>query len=248
MLRTSFYLLRIVTFFCLILFYSCNLQLFEAKKIVFRYVNLKKGSCDSELKDKVEAFAVGEGNDNILEELSKCPRDVLTKNLTEIQENALEDDPIRVKIAYLFCRLGYDCERNKSIVLLALSPKLHFKNFYADDVIVMIAVLIRLGDKSLLSKVFNATEWADGSLAEGVSSILAEEILKDPDTLLESLRREQFKLRQKVYLSTGYGLLDNVDKKSVFNYLKSVKQKSPNYSIAKEMLSALKHNSELKQC
>ncbi len=199
-----------------------------------------------DLKKQIIAFAEGEGDDSILQDFKTLPQDSLMASIEHIRDNASINDPIRVKIAFLFCRLGYLYSENRAIVVTGLSHPPRYEGFYADQAVGMLASLIRGGDKNLLSVTFKAAKDADGALAEGLTAIFIENLRERPDRLLQELTYVDSDTRKEVYKLVGFAIATTYDSDKIKAYLSSVPKESEGYSMAKEMLQVLnyrlKHN------
>ena len=53
----------------------------------------------SQLREQVELFAVGEGDEAIYAELQKLPKNSLISDLEKLKKQIDDDDPLQVKIA-----------------------------------------------------------------------------------------------------------------------------------------------------
>ncbi len=199
----------------------------------------------SKLEKQIKAFAEGEGDNTILRDFKARPRDSLITSIKRIRDSAKPSDPIRVKIAFLFCRLGYSYSENRAIVIDGFTNPHKYEEFYADDAVGMMASLIREGDKDLLPITFKASKGADGALAEGLSAIFLENVRENLSTFLQKLSSMNVDIRKRVYELVSPAILTAGEFDRVKASLLSVSRKSEEYLVAKEMLlfleSAVKH-------
>ena len=201
----------------------------------------------SVLEEQIVAFAEGEGDDTILQDFKARPRDSLIASIKRIRDNAKPTDPIRVKIAFLFCRLGYSYPENRAIVIDGFTNPRRYEEFYADDAVGMMASLIREGDKDLLLVTFKASKGADGALSEGLSSIFLKNVRENPSTFLQQLSHMNVDIRKSVYELVIPAILTAGEIDKVKVSLMSVSRDSEEYPVAKEMLlyfeNKVKHKS-----
>lgn len=236
MRRSTVYIIGISIYFLLTL--SCSAQQYRNTTDPPENGRSGEGYCSSNLRGKIEKFAVGEGDEEILKKLSECPREALIRDTEGIKSQAAVNDSIRIKIAYLFCRLGYQYEENREIIAMSLLPDTGFKDFYPEDVVVMADVLIRNGDTELLSSVLDSASWADGAVSEVVSNILAEELLRDPEKLLDYFENKSPALRKNAGILIRYGLEfdDKRKREKAIRGLKAISRKSQHSKIVDELL------------
>jgi hypothetical protein len=193
--------------------------------------------CSSNLREKVEEFAIGEGDEEILKKLGSCRRIDLVARLDEIKNTARADDSIRVKIAFLLCRLEYGDDNDTSLIVTSLAKRTGFVDLGPDDVLQMIGVLIEHGNKPLISGVLEAVPWADGAVAEGISDILARELMEDPDYVVQELENRPPSLTRKAVFLIRSGL-DETRRVKALTLLKG--KTSLNHSaVAKQLIESL---------
>jgi len=73
------------------------------------------------LEEQINAFAEGEGNETVLRDFKSRPQDSLVTSIKRIRDRAEPTDQIRVRIAFLFCRLRYSYAENRSLVVEAFT-------------------------------------------------------------------------------------------------------------------------------
>ena len=191
---------------------------------------------DSGLEKEIKAFAEGEGDETVLRNLKERPRDSLIASIKRIRAGAEDDDPVRVKIAFLFCRLGYSYPENRLVVVEGFENPRKYKEFYEDDAVGMLASLIREGDKDLLPTTFKASAKSDGALSEGLSAIFIENVRENPSAFLRQLSRVNSGVRKKVYELVSYSVLTADAFNKVKASLLTVPAQSKEYALAKEMI------------
>jgi hypothetical protein len=201
---------------------------------------------DAGMERQINAFAEGEGNETILRDFKTRPQDSLIASIKRIRDHAEPTDPIRVKIAFLFCRLGYSYSENRAIVVEAFTNPRQYEGFYKDDGVGMLAALIREGDKDLLPVTFRAATRADGALAEGLSDIFIKNVREDPNAFLRQLSHMSAGVRRDVYKLVGYAILTDDDSDKVRALFSSVPLGSEEYAVAKEMLRFLDNEARRK--
>jgi hypothetical protein len=203
---------------------------------------------DSGLEREINAFAEGEGNETVLRNLKERPRDALVTSIKRIRDDAEGDDPIRVKIAFLFCRLGYSYAENRRIVIEGFEKPRKYKEFYEDDAAGMLASLIREGDKELLPTMFKASAKSDGALSEELSAVFIENVRENPSAFLRQLAPMKDDVRKEVYKLTSYSILTADEFNRVKVSLLSIPAQSKEYAVSKEMLlyldDEMKHKSK----
>ena len=154
---------------------------------------------DRELLKLVEVAAEGEGNTVALEKLQALPREDVIATLSRIRQSLKGDDPLRVKISFVFCYLNYEYPYNRSVIISAFTKTSRYKGFSADDAVVLIGTLIKRGDKELLNVVFKNVGEADTAPAEGILAIFVERIQTDPESFMLSLKEQSVQIRKDVY-------------------------------------------------
>jgi len=191
------------------------------------------------LRKQVERFAVGEGNEKVYLQLEQLPRNNLISDLDKLKGQAAEDDSIRVKIAFLFCRLDYHYEENREIIARSLTRNSPYYKLPPDETIGFASNMIKRGDKQLLAVVMTASEWADGALGEGIEDILYKVVMNDLDSILRNLVNLPLPIRQAVYREIKFALTEAKDKSKIKSQLKSKYGDKVLSNVAKEMLRAI---------
>jgi hypothetical protein len=185
-------------------------------------------------------FDVGELGKQAREKLQQTDRTQLVSTLSSLRDSLREDDIRRVEIACCFCFINHEYRLNRQVIVSTFDRHSPYQNLH-DDVWMMLDRLIRGGDKALLSLGFNAVEWADGALAEGLYDTFDDQLANDPANFLKVLVGQPKKVRGEVYnyIFSDMEKLPNTDFDKLKRYLESVPRHSPLSSTAKEFDAAL---------
>jgi hypothetical protein len=194
---------------------------------------------DQDLRRLVKTFAedVGANGQDAWAKLQSYPRTELINSLLSLQRNATEDDPMRYAVAFTLANLDYQYEPNVRVLTAALTarPK---PNEYGDSATVMLARLIRRGDKGLLKVLFSAARSADASLGEALSDTFASELRADPKGFLIQLDSEPAETRLSVKKRLESGALTAEDIKKLRAELQSLTRDKSVRRTATEVLAA----------
>jgi hypothetical protein len=203
-------------------------------------VNAMDRSRDKELLKKVEEFA-GEGHESssAWRDLMSYDRQKLITDLSRISDGLPAEDRKRVLIAFTFCKMRYDYEHNRPVVLSALSKRSPYKDLYGDWVVTMIGSLVRDGDKDLLDPLFKASEWSDGAMTTDLASEYGKALLMDPESFLKLLSVQTHSTRDGVIDLLPDNSLTPEQTEKIKRYLKGVAPSSKLAPIAGQILKAL---------
>lgn len=195
----------------------------------------------SSLREQVEAFAIGEGNEELYSKLAQRPRSDLISDLEKLRQQAPEEEAIQVKIAFLFCRLNHHYKNNEEMIARSLHRNSPYPGLPHDETIGFANDLIKRGNKQLLPVVLAAAEWADGALGEGIQDILFKVAMSDLDSILENLVRLSIPIRQGVYKQIKFALAvaTDKDKAKLKSQLKSKLGNNDVSKVVQEMLQSI---------
>jgi hypothetical protein len=159
---------------------------------------------DANLVSLVNRIVTGEGDEEaVIAELELYPRTEVIDRLRNLQDgNANERD--HVAIAYLLCNLGDDVTNNKQVIVNAFNKQPHQQNNDADWQAELIWRLLKKGHNDLLPVLFQASEWSDGALSEGLADYFTEQRRADPKNFATELSRQPKTTRQAVYRLLRY--------------------------------------------
>ena len=198
-------------------------------------INSQAKNKSENLNDLVHQFFVyeDEKGQDAWKKLQTYPRQELIDFLTQIQQKNLQNDSLRSEVAFVLCNMDYEYSANKEVIISTFkkSPE------QADYLERPIDRLIRRGDKDLLSVLFEATTWSDGSLSEGIGDTFAEQIRTDLEKFLLELKTQNPKIRNRVYRLIYSSLSDEDLKQNKIN-LSKIPKTSPIAQISGEMLRA----------
>jgi hypothetical protein len=183
-------------------------------------------------------FDVGELGKQAREKLQQRDREQLIRTLSTLRDSLPENDVQRLEIASFFCSIGYEYRANRQMIVSAFDKHSPYRHLH-DDVWMMIDRLISGGDKSLLSLGFNAVEWSDGALSEGLEDTFDEQLSHDPENFLKELAKQPRKVREEVYDYIVPDRVPNTDFDKLRRFLKSVPSRSALFPVAKEFDAAL---------
>jgi len=196
---------------------------------------------DADLLGLVNEFASRSSNsDTAWNRLRAYSRPELVASLLRIQQSLTPDDRQRVLISFTFCNLGFEYERNREIVVSALTRKPHYREFYADWAADLLTRLMEHGDERVLPSLLSAAPWSDGEAATTLGAAYVEKWRSDPKGLLVALRSVSKGSRESVYLlllADEFMTDPEVDKMQV--YLRSLRGDSSTGLIVREMLAAI---------
>ncbi len=192
----------------------------------------------SKLREQVELFAVGEGDETVFAELQKLPRNNLISDLEKLRKQIDDDDAFQVRVAFLLCRFNYHYEENSEKIAWSLARNSPYYHLPHDEVIGFASKLISLGDTQLIRVVMAASQWSDGALAEGIASILEDAVVNDSEAFWRNLSMMTPSVRRGIYEQIKFAL--NPDHIETVNRNLKKRSKNKNYrKIAQEMMKAL---------
>jgi len=190
---------------------------------------------EAELRALVKRFSEGEKADDEWRKLQAYPRDKLIDSLLTLQKSVPEDDCRHYSIAFTLASLNYHYEDNIKVLAHSLAPK---PNECADDVAMMLARLIRAGDKNLMPVLFSSAPVSDAALGEALEEIFAREVRAEPKEFLTKLGKQPKDTRLKVYQMTANGGLSEGDVKELRKQLTALSHDPSVSRLATEMLSS----------
>jgi len=196
---------------------------------------------EAELVGLIRTFSEdeGENGEKAFEQLRSLPRNALISDLSQLRNSLSSTDSLQPQIAFVLCYLDQDYKANAALVASALQRNPKYQNFHSDQAASLVARLIRRGDKSLLSVLFDSVQWADGALAEELGISCAIELKTDPQAFVEMLTNQPSEVRLR-----AYELIDRTDSFSVgdIKQLKTVlgriNTQSKSYPVAREILTS----------
>jgi hypothetical protein len=194
---------------------------------------------EAELVSRINAFAEGGGDETALRDFTSRPRVPLITSITRIRDGAEPDALIRVRVAFLFCRLGHSYPENRAVVLDAFRNPRKYEGFFEDEGVGMLAALIRGGDQDLLPVTFRAAKKSDGALSEGLSDLFVKNLRENPNAFLRELSRMNADTRRDVYRLIGYAARSPDGSAKLRALLSSIPPDAKEYAVAKEMLPFL---------
>lgn len=190
----------------------------------------------AELLALVKRFAEGEQADDEWRKLQSYPREPLIESLLSLQKSVPEDDLLHYSIAYALASLNYQYADNVKVLTRSLTPK---PNESADDVAMMLARLIRAGDKNLLPVLFSSAPASDAALAEALQDIFAQQVQAEPKEFLTQLVKQPKDTRLKVYQMTANSGLSERDVNELRKQLTALSHDPAVSHVATEILSSL---------
>jgi hypothetical protein len=199
---------------------------------------------DSALKQQIIEFSYDLGTSWNLRYFQRLPRNSLISSLHRIRDKAEADDPIRVQIAFLLCRLRYQYPRNRAIVIDGFKNRNKYDQLPHEDAFWMIDRLIRGGDNELWTLAFEAAPKSDGALSELLDSTFFHALTADPRKFLRRLAHMNTTIKRGVYQLIAYAAMEGGSNK-IRRVLQSIPKGTREYSIAREMQSFI--DSELKR-
>ena len=116
-----------------------------------------------ELRQYVEVIGQDEGQkgEAALKVLEAYPREKLLAGIEGVRSQAPQDPRFEIESAFVLCSIGHDYENNKNRITAALRESRDDPRFDSVAAERMITRLIRRGDASLLSELFNAASWSE---------------------------------------------------------------------------------------
>ena len=189
-------------------------------------------NADNLLKEQIDIFSsdIGPEGEQAWHEI-KSRQDLLT-SLSRLQQSAARKDFLRIQIAFVFCNLDQDYEKNKQIILSDVIGS-SGKDDFSPEAAMMIKRLIERGDKTLLKPLFEASSESDGCLAESFQDIFVDEMENEPEVFLNLLKDEPLPTRKAVYDLIDVNLSEKTKK-----YLQGSVSDPTFGKVAKEMLKA----------
>lgn len=194
-------------------------------------------SATNDIPKLVKTFSgdIGENGQAAWRKLQSYPRDKLIESLLSLQKSVPEDDLLHYSIAFTLASLNYQYADNVKVLTHSLSPK---PNGYADDVAMMLARLIRAGDKNLMPVLFSSAPASDAALGEALEDIFAQEVRAEPKEFLTQLGKQPKDTRLKVYEMTANGGLTESDINELRKQLTTLSHDPAVSRVATEMLSS----------
>lgn len=124
---------------------------------------------------------------------------------------------IKLKSAYLLCRLRVDYSKNVRFIVDEADPLSKDKRGYdRTNAIMYLGLLIGEGDKELLPKVFKVVLEADGAVTQNIHGIFYSELAKSTKTFLQYLSKESKGNKKAVYelisFDPGYVSNEEIEK------------------------------------
>jgi hypothetical protein len=178
---------------------------------------------------------VGERGENAWKKLQAYPREKLIESLLRLRKNVPEDDLRQYSIAFTLASLNYQYADNVAVLARSLTPK---PNESADSVAMMLARLVRGGDKNLLPVLLSSAPSSDAALSEALSDIFAQEVRAEPKEFLAQLSKQSKSARLRVYSLTKDGALTESDIRELRKQLTVLSRDASVSRIAREMLSS----------
>lgn len=198
-------------------------------------------SQDKELLKNVEEFAgSGYESPSAWQVLMSHDRSKLIYDLSRISDTLPAEDRNRVLIAFTFCKMRYDYDHNRQVILSALSKSSPYKDLSGDWVVTMIGRLVTDGDKNLLEPLFKASEWSDGAMTTVLASAYSEALLMDPDSFLNRLSLQPQGIRDGLIFLLRDNSLTPEQNEKIKRYLKAVAPSSKLAPVAAQMLRTLR--------
>ncbi|HSF23080.1 MAG TPA: hypothetical protein VLE20_02555 [Blastocatellia bacterium] len=155
------------------------------------------------------------------------------------RSQAPQDPRFEIESAFVLCSIGHDYENNKNRITAALRESRDDPRFDSVAAERMITRLIRRGDASLLSELFNAASWSDGALSEALSDTFGEQLVRNPKDFLLSLNVAG-SARQNVLKLIGGSSLSQNEMNELKAYLTSAGVPFSLRPVAKELLANLR--------
>lgn len=197
-------------------------------------------SQDKELLQNVERFAAErDESSSAWQDLMRRDRQKLISDLTRISDALPTDDRNRVLIAFTFCKLRHDYDRNRQIILAALSKRSPYKDLHGDWVVSMIKSLVTDGDTGLFEPLFKASEWSDGAMSTELAAAYSEALLRDPNKFLHLLSLQPRTTQDNVIMLLRDNSLTVEQTQKIKRYLKAVVPPSKLAPLAAQILRAL---------
>jgi hypothetical protein len=195
-------------------------------------------SCSTDLRACVEGLNFVDEDDAIMYDICQRPRARLIQESIELRNGTSANYGFRVRIAYVFCRLGYRYRENRAKIISDMGSKCRFDNCQQEDAAAALGILMRLGDHDLLEPVIDAATLSDGALSEELSVVLYSELVANPQELLRHLRDKPYKTRKNVYELIKFDLPEISSRLAVV-HLRSTPKNSPDYEHANELADVL---------
>jgi hypothetical protein len=195
-----------------------------------------------EIKKQIEVFASygGQEGEAAKKALEAYPSEELTADIEILRVQSGEDEIFKAQLAFVLCFFRHDYETNKNKITEALRASRNDRRFDSVGAQSMIRELIRRGDSTLLSGLFNAATWSDGALSEGLATTFSEQLVNNPSGFLMTLGRVSIDTRRGVYRLIDRSSFSEAEITELKKYLASEKIPSSERSIAKELSSKLR--------
>jgi len=228
---------------------ACSQAERRGKEPVLRTTQTKESPDLSDLGDlkrQIEVFASygGQQGDAARKVLEAYPSEKLVPDIEALRTQAGEDEVFKMELAFVLCFFGHDYETNKNKITEALRASRKDHRFDSVGAQSLIRELIRRGDSTLLSELFNAATWSDGALSEGLATTFGEQLVHDPNAFLMTLSRVNAETRRYVYRLTDGSSLPPDDLIKVRKSLSSASVPSSLRPIARELLASLRSNKQ----
>ncbi|MDX6709835.1 MAG: hypothetical protein QOH96_851, partial [Blastocatellia bacterium] len=163
---------------------------------------------ESALKQQIIEFSYDEGTSSNLQHFQRLPRNSLISTLHRIRDKAEADDPIRVQVAFLLCKLRYQYPKNRAIVIDGFKNTNKYEHLPKEDAFWMINKLISGGDDELLTLAFEAAPRSDGALSEMLEGTYLDALEADPGKFLRRLAHMNTTIKRRVYQLIAYAMKD----------------------------------------
>ncbi len=201
----------------------------------------RKSSHDREIISIVRSFATSDASKQgtAWTALRAYHRDEIIGELRRLQNDETISEADRIAIAFALCNMDFDYSVHRQLIVTGLETEPHYKNPLADWEAGLIGRLIDRGDKDLLPVLFRASQWSDGAMAEDLSNIFEQELVKNPESFVVQLTNVPSGVRKSVYRLIEYKRLPTKDVEKLKSYLSSALSDSGKGHIARELLMKL---------
>lgn len=219
---------------------SCQNSSNQVSSQATRTSSSEQASSDRELLKNVEIYAgLGDDASSAWQNLMSHDREKLARDLGRISDGLPSNDRNRVLIAFAFCKMRYDYDSNRKIVLSALAKKSPYKDLGGDWAVTLIASLLIDGDKDLLVPLLQAAEWSDGAMAMDLSRVYYDALSMDTDGFLASLVKQSKNTRKNVTYLIRNNSRTPEQNQRIIGYLKKISPPSKVAPIAAQIWKRL---------